>query len=79
MIVCVCHRVSDRDIGRAVHEGCPDFESLQSELLVGTACGACIECASETFEARAAECRTACRPAAHGVSVVHRVELAVHR
>lgn len=52
MIVCVCHRVSDRDIGRAAREGCPDFESLQDELRVGTACGACLDCARETFAER---------------------------
>ena len=51
MIVCVCHRVSDRDIGRAVREGCTDFDTLQAELRVGTACGACVDCAGETFRA----------------------------
>jgi bacterioferritin-associated ferredoxin len=52
MIVCVCHRVSDRDIGRAARDGCPDFETLQDELRVGTACGACLDCARDTFAER---------------------------
>jgi bacterioferritin-associated ferredoxin len=49
VIVCICHRVSDRDIGRAVQEGCSTFEALQDELCVGTACGACQDCAHDTF------------------------------
>jgi bacterioferritin-associated ferredoxin len=50
MIVCVCHRVSDRDIVRAVHEGCATFEDLQDELRCGTSCGRCHECAHEAFD-----------------------------
>ncbi|RZL38008.1 MAG: (2Fe-2S)-binding protein [Rubrivivax sp.] len=50
MIVCVCHRVSDRDIAIAASSGCPDFEALQDDLRVATACGACRECACEVFE-----------------------------
>ncbi|HEX4508648.1 MAG TPA: (2Fe-2S)-binding protein, partial [Burkholderiaceae bacterium] len=45
MIVCVCHRVSDRDIVRSVHEGCSTFEDLQEELGCGTRCGSCRACA----------------------------------
>ena len=49
MIVCVCHRVSDRDIAREAQGGCASFDELQESLRVGTACGACLECARETF------------------------------
>jgi bacterioferritin-associated ferredoxin len=56
MIVCVCHRVSDRAIAAAVHDGCSSFEQLQAELGVGTRCGACRTCARETFERHAAGC-----------------------
>ena len=59
MIVCVCHRVSDRDIEREVRHGCASFEELQDELRVATACGRCGDCARDTFEAA-----RACRPAA---------------
>lgn len=62
MIVCICHRVTDRDIGRAVQQGCDSFESLQNELRVATACGACTQCARETFE------RASC-----GITVASRV------
>jgi bacterioferritin-associated ferredoxin len=51
MIVCICHRVSDRDIAREVREGCASFAELQSELRVGTRCGACTDCARKTFAA----------------------------
>lgn len=50
MIVCVCHRVSDREIEREVRAGCESFPALQDELGVGTACGSCVDCAVELFE-----------------------------
>lgn len=55
MIVCLCHRISDRDIVRAAKEGCPDYDALQEELRVGTSCGACDDCARTVF----ATCRCA--------------------
>ena len=64
MIVCICHRVSDRDIARAAREGCESFDELQSDLRVATACGACHDCARETFEQHAAP------SCAHGVGVI---------
>ena len=54
MIVCVCRRVSDRDIEREVRSGCRSFDALQDELQVGTACGACKDCARATFDAHCA-------------------------
>jgi bacterioferritin-associated ferredoxin len=55
MIVCVCHRVSDRDIARAVLDGCTSFDELQFELAVSTSCGKCHDCAWETFHRLAAQ------------------------
>ena len=40
MIVCVCHRVSDRDIARCAHAGM-GFDAIQFELGVATQCGCC--------------------------------------
>ena len=54
MIVCVCHRVSDRDIARVARAGCDSFDALQDELRVATACGACHDCARATFDAHCA-------------------------
>jgi len=49
MIVCLCHRISDRDIQRAAQRGCESFEELQDDTRVATGCGACRDCAEETF------------------------------
>ena len=49
MIVCVCRRVSDRDIRRAAAEGVSSFDEMQDELGVATGCGACLDCARETW------------------------------
>lgn len=46
MIVCVCNRVSDRDIVRHVQSGM-DFSDIQLELGVATQCGQCEGCARE--------------------------------
>lgn len=50
MIVCVCHRVSDHAIVSEARAGCSSFEELQDTLRVATACGACTDCALDTFE-----------------------------
>lgn len=56
MIICLCHRVSDRDIAREVAHGCGSFEELQDRTRVATGCGACHEFAQETFAAHAGGC-----------------------
>ena len=53
MIICLCHRVSDRDIAREVDRGCADFDELQERTRTGTGCGACLEFAQEHFESLA--------------------------
>lgn len=53
MIICVCHRVSDRDIARVAREGCTSFEELQAELGVATCCGKCHDCALAVFQQHA--------------------------
>jgi bacterioferritin-associated ferredoxin len=56
MIVCVCLRVSDRDIRRHAQDGCHSFDELQMATGVSTSCGRCETCAKETFQrAHAAE------------------------
>ncbi len=56
MIICLCHRVSDRDIARETANGCMSFQDLQDELKVGCACGACLESAEEAFFESASAC-----------------------
>lgn len=50
MIVCLCNRVSDRDIVAAVHAGTRCFEVLQDDLRVAASCGCCHDCAREVFD-----------------------------
>jgi bacterioferritin-associated ferredoxin len=51
MIVCLCRRVSDRDIRSHVESGVSNFELLQDETGVASACGCCHDCAREVFDA----------------------------
>lgn len=51
MIVCLCHRISDRDIQRAVREGVSCFEQLQDDTRLASSCGCCHDCAREVFDA----------------------------
>jgi bacterioferritin-associated ferredoxin len=50
MIVCLCHRISDRDIRRDVAAGACCFEQLQDDSGVGRACGCCLDSAREIFD-----------------------------
>lgn len=49
MIVCVCNRVSDREISRHARAGM-SFDDIQLELGVATCCGSCESCARELVE-----------------------------
>lgn len=56
MIVCLCHRISDRDIRRAAEGGLRSFEELQDETCIARNCACCEECARQMFD----EARQAC-------------------
>lgn len=57
MIVCICHRVSDRDIVRhAQHGGC-NLDSLQAQTGLGSTCGCCKDSAQQLLD----ECLPATR------------------
>ena len=58
MIVCVCHRVSDREIARHARAGM-GFEEIQFELGVATQCGQCERCARDVVAQCSASCPTA--------------------
>jgi len=69
MIVCICHRVSHHDIARAVRGGCASFDELQLALSVATSCGACHDCARDTFEQqRCNAAGTCCHASAAGAA-----------
>ncbi|WP_417283162.1 (2Fe-2S)-binding protein [Comamonas sp.] len=61
MIVCVCRRVSDREIARHAHAGM-SFDEIQFELGVAMQCGQCESCARDVV----AQC---C--ASHPVAAIH--------
>lgn len=46
MIVCVCKRISDREIARHARAGM-SFDDIQFELGVATQCGQCEGCARD--------------------------------
>ena len=48
MIVCVCHRVSDKEIHHHASEG-KSFEDIQIDLGVATQCGRCALTAREVL------------------------------
>ena len=62
MIVCVCRRVSDREIARHARAGMT-FDEMQFELGVATQCGQCEGCARDVV----AQCS-----ASHPVAALHR-------
>ena len=62
MIVCVCRRVSDREIARHARAGMT-FDEVQFELGVATQCGRCEGCARDVV----AQCS-----ASHPVASLHR-------
>ncbi len=59
MIVCVCRRVSDRDIARHARAGM-SFDEIQFELGVASQCGQCEGCARDVV----AQCNPAAPVAA---------------
>ena len=61
MIVCVCHRISDREIARHARAGM-SFDDIQFELGVATQCGQCECCAREVV----AQCTSG-----HPVAALH--------
>ena len=60
MIVCLCRRVSDRDIRRVVQQGVDNFDALQDETGVASHCGACHDCARDVFDEARNACGKAC-------------------
>ncbi len=46
MIICICRRISDRDIARHARAGM-GFDEIQFELGVATQCGQCEGCARD--------------------------------
>jgi bacterioferritin-associated ferredoxin len=63
MIICVCNRITDRDISRMSQSGA-SFDELQIELGVATQCGRCEDCARDLHaQCQASGAVAFCRPA----------------
>jgi len=58
MIVCVCRRISDREIARHARAGM-GFDEIQFELGVATQCGQCEGCARDVVAQCSSTCPTA--------------------
>ena len=54
MIVCVCNRVSERDIEHAVRAGNHHFDAMCDDTRVASCCGRCHDCARAVFDAACA-------------------------
>lgn len=63
MIVCLCRRISDRDIANAVASGVDNFEILQDRTGVASCCGCCHDCAREVFHGAHARLSAGTAPA----------------
>jgi bacterioferritin-associated ferredoxin len=55
MIVCLCHRISHRDIELAVQAGTRSFDEFQDDTCIARNCECCGECAREVFDAACAK------------------------
>ncbi len=60
MVVCICRRVTDRDIHKAVAQGACRMRDLRQQLGVSAQCGKCAECAHAVLK----EAREVCANAA---------------
>ena len=47
MYICVCNRVTDRQIREACANGAHSLQCLQQRLKVATCCGRCADCARD--------------------------------
>ena len=47
MYVCICNRVTDRQLRQAVQQGAHSLVALQRELALGTGCGSCLSTAQQ--------------------------------
>ncbi len=65
MIVCMCARVSDRQIREAAANGAHSLECLQIDLGVAMQCGNCADCAVEVLGEAGAHAAVAQRQVIH--------------
>lgn len=71
MYVCICSAVTEKDIHRAVAEGCRSADDLRHHLGVAAGCGRCLDSAMETLQ-------QAMLPFAARFDVASRLNVAAH-
>ncbi|PCJ19211.1 MAG: hypothetical protein COB04_06095 [Gammaproteobacteria bacterium] len=49
MLVCICNRISDRDIRHVIRGGANCFSDVRAELGFGSCCGKCVPYAKEVI------------------------------
>ena len=57
MVICSCHRVTDKDVRRAVLDGARSTACLQARLNVSTSCGRCAPGVAAVLDKALAETR----------------------
>ena len=55
MYVCVCNKVTDKQIEQAVKNGAVDLADVMEQLDVATNCGSCADHAEQVIQAALAE------------------------
>jgi len=55
MYICLCHGITDRQIRRAVEQGCSTLGDVQQQLPVGGCCGRCEPAARELIREHATQ------------------------
>ncbi len=50
MVVCICNRVTDRQIREAARGGATSIAALSDQLKVATCCGRCRDCAQRVLD-----------------------------
>jgi len=49
MYVCICNKVSDKDIKASIQEGLTTMRALYKEHSIGSQCGKCCQCAKKVL------------------------------
>ncbi|MEZ4365642.1 MAG: (2Fe-2S)-binding protein [Kofleriaceae bacterium] len=53
MLVCLCHPLTDRQLGELVDDGADTVEEIGRRCGAGTSCGACVEDLAEAINEKA--------------------------
>lgn len=63
MYVCICNAVTEKQVIKAVDNGCRSLRHLRNELGIAASCGRCAGCARDVLDKAVAACNTPDFPA----------------